>query len=252
MSVDATWLGWSGFLLDGGKRVAVDPHWSSWTRPGELPPWDLTPLDGVVISHGHLDHCGDVPALMHLHPHAWLAVGPDLRAWGEGLGIGARLKVLGEGLSADLGGVRITLLPGEHVGDTLFDQALSFARYLVQRPVSALSLLADSIRAPGGAAHAIVIDLPEGRVLHAAETLHETTDLPLWQRQIEGLHVDLLLLGVEPGEELGASRAAALLDADRVIAFSPHQRQREHFGVGTEVAWTRVQRNLPVERAMRG
>jgi L-ascorbate metabolism protein UlaG (beta-lactamase superfamily) len=251
MSVEVTWLGWSGFLLDGGRRVAVDPHWSSWTESGALPPWDLTPLDGIVLSHGHPDHCADVPALLRLHPRAWLAVGQGMRRWGEALGIGGRLRVLGEEVPAAFDDVTVTLLPGTHVGDRLSTQALSFARYLVHRPVSALQLLKESVAAPGGAAHAVVVELPGGTVLHAAETLHRSTDLLRWQGQVQGRAIDVLLLGVEPGEELGAARAASVVGAERVIAFSPHQRQREHFRVGTDVSWARVESGLPVERAVR-
>lgn len=249
MSVDVTYLGWSGFLLDGGARIAIDPHWSSWTRPGELPPWDLTPLEGIVLSHGHPDHCGDVPALMKLHPHAWLAVGAGLRSWGQSLGIGDRLVVLGEEVPRTLGEVRLTLLPGTHVGEGVLPQALSFAKYLVKRPGSALQLARESVAAPGGAAHAVVVELPEGTVVHAAETLHRETDRSLWRRQVGGRSVDVLLLGVEPGEERSAARAALEVDAGRVLAFSPHERQRQHFGVGRPVRWDRVTSLVPAERA---
>ena len=252
MTIDTTWLGWSGFLLVGGKRVAVDPHWSSWTKRGELPPWDLTPLDGIVLSHGHPDHCGDVPALMSLHPSAWLAVGPGLAGWAKTLDLGRRLFVLGEELPTEIDGVTVTLLPGEHVGEGLAVQARSFARYFSRRPVSALQLLAAAASTPRGGTHAVLLELPEGTVLHASETLHQRTNLSLWQRQVEGREVDVLLLGVEPGEESSAAKAGAMVGAGRVIAFSPHERQREHFRVRRDVAWSRVQDLLPVERAIRG
>ncbi|MCD4703848.1 MAG: MBL fold metallo-hydrolase, partial [Methanosarcinaceae archaeon] len=43
-------------------------------KPGEMP---LYPMDGlhpksVIISHGHLDHCGVVPSLMDLHPEVFM------------------------------------------------------------------------------------------------------------------------------------------------------------------------------------
>jgi len=247
----ATYLGWSGFLLEGGDvRVAIDPHWSSWTQPGALPPWDLTPLDGIVLSHGHNDHAGDVPDLLRLHPRAWLAIGPGLRAWGEALGIGSRLRILPINLPADVHGVSVRLLPGEHVGEGLVAQGRTMLRYGLRRPVSALGLARYAFGGPGGGTHAVFVRMPDGSsALHAAEVLHRKTRTGAWARQVAGIKPDLFLLGVEPGEEKAAARHALAVNAVQVRTFSPHARTRDHFGFDGGVVWDLVERPLHATRA---
>ncbi len=250
--MNISYLGWSGFLLEGGDvRIAIDPHWSSWTSPGELPPWDLTPLDGIVLSHGHGDHAGDVPELLRLHPKAWLAVGPGLQGWASELGIGDRLHVLPLEIESEVEGVKLLLLPGEHVGEGMLAQGRKLVRYGLRRPISALELAKHAFEGERGGTHAVYVKLPDdSTVLHAAEVLHRHTPAALWRRQVEGLEPQTLLLGVEPGEERAAATLATAVNAGTIRTFSPHAVTRAHFGLrGDSVRWEDVERPLFATRA---
>ena len=66
MPLSVTWLGHSTFHLGlpSGKRVVFDP----WLGNPNCPPtWSkpeaFTPLDLILVTHGHLDHSRDVMPL---------------------------------------------------------------------------------------------------------------------------------------------------------------------------------------------
>ncbi len=232
-------LSWSGFLVDDdGLRVAFDPHWTVWRDKHLLPPWDLHPLQSVFASHGHDDHYGDVPHLLRLHPGAVLGGAPELVADAQARpGLGGRGVAVGTEGWTPVGPVQARLLPGLHVGGGApVEQAGKFGRYLRRRPLWALDLLMHHALDPSlGGVFSILVRFPSGRtVLHAAETLHRRTDLADLRVRLGGDRVDVLLLGVEPGEEAAAVAAARVVDARRVIAFTPHQPTRAWFGLNEE------------------
>lgn len=240
------YLGWSGFLLQAeGLNLAIDPHWSSWD-PSPTPPWDLPPLDRILVSHGHHDHMGDVGRLMELHPQARLAAGPRLVDWAEGQWrIRGRTDRLTPEQPTSLGPARVTPWRGVHVGEGFAPQARSFARYIRRRPRSALKLVAAALvdRRPRSI-WSLRVEVSGRTIVHASETLHRDTDRALWSRQARGSGPDLLLVGVEPGEEVAAVAAARPVEAERVCAFSPHLRTRRHFGLdpgSTAVKWEIVE-----------
>ncbi len=66
MSLSITWLGHSAFILKtpAGKRVALDPWLGTPSLPAAMArPEALRPLDAILVSHGHVDHLSDVPAV---------------------------------------------------------------------------------------------------------------------------------------------------------------------------------------------
>ncbi|MGH2756274.1 MAG: MBL fold metallo-hydrolase, partial [Actinomycetota bacterium] len=61
--VRLTWLGHSTFLLEAqGKRVLLE----AWLKGNPVCPDELKdpgPLDVILVTHGHNDHCQDVVEL---------------------------------------------------------------------------------------------------------------------------------------------------------------------------------------------
>ncbi|MBN2308827.1 MAG: MBL fold metallo-hydrolase, partial [Candidatus Hydrogenedentes bacterium] len=53
------------FLELEGKRILVDPGPGALVRCTESePPIDVAALDGLIITHRHIDHCSDVNILI--------------------------------------------------------------------------------------------------------------------------------------------------------------------------------------------
>jgi L-ascorbate metabolism protein UlaG (beta-lactamase superfamily) len=53
-----TWLGHAAFLLEGSKRVLIDPFLTG-NPNAPVKPEELTGIDLIVVTHGHGDHLGD-------------------------------------------------------------------------------------------------------------------------------------------------------------------------------------------------
>lgn len=237
----ARYLGWSGFLLeDGDHRVAIDPHWSGFGATNSLPAFDLTPLTGIVISHGHPDHVADVPTLLRLHPKSWAVADIKVAAWLRSRvpQAAGRIITARPHQAVHNDGVEITLRPGVHVGDSGLHQLRKLLQYVRVRPWATLRLLRATHRSPRTAGvYAIELKLPGGdRVLHAAETVHR--DAPRdGAAGSSGAGHDLFLLGVEPGEEEACRQEMVREGSKETLLFSPHAATREVFSDDSHVKW---------------
>jgi L-ascorbate metabolism protein UlaG (beta-lactamase superfamily) len=119
--VGLTWLGHSSVLVEaGGARVLADPVLRRWVGPlrraaalPALEPLLDPPLDAVVLSHLHHDHC-DLPTLRRLRPRL-LVVPPGAGDWLARNGLPAVEVPPGRSIEvAD--GVHVTAVPAEHLG----------------------------------------------------------------------------------------------------------------------------------------
>ena len=102
-----TWVGHSTLLIQmGGMNILTDPVWSSVASPVSflgprrwVPPAiefdELPPIDVVLMSHNHYDHC-DVPTIRRL-----TARYPDI-SWFAPLGVAALLQRHGAQRVAEL------------------------------------------------------------------------------------------------------------------------------------------------------
>ncbi|MCX6937177.1 MAG: MBL fold metallo-hydrolase [Verrucomicrobia bacterium] len=133
--VNATWVGHSTFLLRfAGLSVLTDPQWSECAGPfGRLGPRrahapglrfeDLPPLDAILLSHDHYDHC-DLPTLRRLaraHPAARLFAPLGFARLAARAGFAPARVHLSDWWQTHelLPGYRITATPARHWGNRL-------------------------------------------------------------------------------------------------------------------------------------
>jgi L-ascorbate metabolism protein UlaG (beta-lactamase superfamily) len=124
--MNVTWLGQSGYLLEGGgARIAIDPYLSDAVERAQglkrliAPPLTVSQLapDHLLITHDHLDHFDPdtVSAAMKAFPACRLAGPASVMAHGARIGIAAaRLVPLDTGAAVRLGDVEVAATPARH------------------------------------------------------------------------------------------------------------------------------------------
>ncbi|MBM3761505.1 MAG: metal-dependent hydrolase [Acidobacteria bacterium] len=141
--VHLTWLGHSTFelKLSTGEVYLIDPWLENPKAPAN---YELTRLDGILLSHGHSDHIGSVLSLSARFGCPVVGI-DDLIAWlgskGATNGVG-----MNKGGSYQLGPLTITLVFASHSSTTVEDGKF----------------------VPLGDACGIVITLPDGRAIYFA------------------------------------------------------------------------------------
>ena len=130
-----TWIGHASFLIQiGGINIITDPIFGNASVffprifPPGIPLHCLPPLDIIVLSHNHRDHC-DVASLLgiqKLHPHVKVLVPLGDKKWLQKRGI---MNVLEHTWwdthtqTSDSGSVTCTFLPSHHwSGQGIFDR----------------------------------------------------------------------------------------------------------------------------------
>jgi L-ascorbate metabolism protein UlaG (beta-lactamase superfamily) len=117
-----TWLGHSTFLLvlPGGKRVVTDPWLGNPNCPAKFAkPESLTPLDLILVSHGHSDHTGDVVAVARAS-NAPVVCMFELGLYFTDKGL-QQVRDMGIGGTQEVAGITITMTQGVHSGSVVDD-----------------------------------------------------------------------------------------------------------------------------------
>ena len=117
MSLSITWLGHSTFLirLPSGQRVLTDPWLSGPTVPSE---WSraeaLSPIDIILVSHGHGDHSSDVASVSRATGAAVVCLA-ELGDYLSAKGL-HNIRDMNIGGTQTISGVRITMTAAVHSG----------------------------------------------------------------------------------------------------------------------------------------
>jgi L-ascorbate metabolism protein UlaG (beta-lactamase superfamily) len=111
-----TWLGHAAFRIesDRGKRIYVDPflQGNPKTPEGEKQP---ERVDVIALTHGHVDHAGEVPDLSKRFPEAQIVAQVEVKGWlhKQGANVG-ELPGINKGGSQEIDGIRFTLTNAFH------------------------------------------------------------------------------------------------------------------------------------------
>lgn len=192
-----TWLGHSCFLLEGSKKVIIDP----FIPEGEVP----KDVDVVALTHGHNDHFGET-----LSFSAPVVAINEIAHWLQSKGMTAEGMNIGGTIEVE--GVRFTMTPALH--SSWLEASGEHGFY-------------------GGVAAGFVIRMDDHVIYHAGDT-GLFSDMKLIR---ELYHPDIAMLPIGGRYTMGpaeAMMAAEFIGADTVIpmhynTFPPIEQDAEAF-----------------------
>jgi L-ascorbate metabolism protein UlaG (beta-lactamase superfamily) len=115
-----TWLGHACFLLEGSKKVLIDPFLSG-NPTAPVKPGDLD-VDIILVTHGHGDHLGDAEVISKKCNAPIVAI-YELAVYLSKKGC----ETIGMNIGGTLNfeGVKISMVKAEHSADIVGDEIIS-------------------------------------------------------------------------------------------------------------------------------
>ena len=112
-NVEITWLGHSTFRIRtaAGRTILIDP-WLQQNPACPEPLKKVPKLDGMLVTHGHFDHIGDVVALGREHPADTVCVF-ETSVWLESKGVKTCIG-MNKGGTITAAGLKVTMVHADH------------------------------------------------------------------------------------------------------------------------------------------
>lgn len=111
------YLGHSTVLIEtpSGKRLLLDPFTTSNPRCPDAykAPEALGPLDAILLTHIHNDHCADVESILKVYPDTPVVAIPEACAWVSGKGAKNTLP-MNKGGTQKVAGIEVTMTHAIH------------------------------------------------------------------------------------------------------------------------------------------
>ena len=114
--MEITWLGHAGFMLEGVKRVYIDPY---QIKTG-LPPADI-----VLVTHSHFDHFSQNDIKRILDDSTVIVAPSDCKMSGN-------VRNVKPGDTIEIGGVRIEAVPAYNIGKRFHPKGSGWVGYVVE------------------------------------------------------------------------------------------------------------------------
>ncbi len=119
-----TWFGHACFevVSPGGRTILLDPWFGNPLSPRAAAAVER--CDVLLVSHGHADHLGDALEIARRTHPAWPQI-HELSLWvGAGAKAGERTEIIGmnKGGTAEVRGLRVTMVPAEHSAGNLIGE----------------------------------------------------------------------------------------------------------------------------------
>jgi L-ascorbate metabolism protein UlaG (beta-lactamase superfamily) len=111
--VRITWLGHAAFLIEGSKKVLVDPFLTG-NPNAPLKAEDVKDIDLIIVTHGHGDHLGDAAEIAKRNDVPVICIHELSRILSK-KGVEAIGMNIGGTLSSE--GVAVTMVPAFHSAD---------------------------------------------------------------------------------------------------------------------------------------
>lgn len=108
-----TWLGHAAFLIEGSKKVLVDPFLTG-NPNAPLKAEDVKDIDLIIVTHGHGDHLGDAAEIAKRNDVPVICIHELSRILSK-KGVEAIGMNIGGTLSSE--GVAVTMVPAFHSAD---------------------------------------------------------------------------------------------------------------------------------------
>ncbi|MEX0920434.1 MAG: MBL fold metallo-hydrolase [Candidatus Pacearchaeota archaeon] len=121
--IELRWLGHSGFLINNGKTIYIDPY---NIKDG------LEPADIILITHSHYDHCSYSDMKKIVKEGTRIVASADCQSKITRFDVPVKIELIEPGREIDLGGVEVYALPAYNIGKHFHPKEEGWIGYVIK------------------------------------------------------------------------------------------------------------------------